>query len=49
MITQRDGTALPAGKHKRQPFPALDAEQVAALQAYAAKHGRRWKSILNNV
>lgn len=25
------------------------AEQEATLQAYAARHGRRWKSILNNV
>ncbi|OAP38739.1 hypothetical protein ATC00_12560 [Sinorhizobium americanum] len=28
-------------------MPPLTAEQQAALQAYAARHGRRWKSILN--
>jgi len=26
----------------------LTPELEAALQAYAARHGRRWKSILNN-
>lgn len=49
MIAGRDGTARPSGKIKRQPRPDLDAEQIAALQAYGARHGRRWKSILNNV
>ncbi|AQS65468.1 MULTISPECIES: hypothetical protein [Rhizobium/Agrobacterium group] len=34
---------------KRERLPPLSGEQEAALQAYAARHGRRWKSILNNV
>lgn len=34
---------------KRERLPPLNPEQEAALQAYAARHGRRWKSILNNV
>ncbi|OWV73556.1 hypothetical protein ATY75_30790 [Rhizobium sp. N122] len=29
-------------------MPPLTPEQEAALQAYAVRHGRRWKSILNN-
>lgn len=49
MIAERDGMARSSGKTRREPLPDLDAEQVAALQAYAARHGRRWKSILNNV
>ncbi|APG86759.1 hypothetical protein [Sinorhizobium americanum] len=32
---------------RREALPPLTAEQQAALQAYAARHGRRWKSILN--
>jgi len=46
MLAER---APQAGKAKRQRLPALDDEQVSACQAYAAKHGRRWKSILNSV
>lgn len=34
---------------KRERLPLLNPEQEAALQAYAARHGRRWKSILNDV
>jgi hypothetical protein len=49
MIAERDGIARSSGKTGRQPLPDLDAEQVAALQAYAARQGQRWKSILNNV
>lgn len=49
MIAERDGAIRPVGRSKRQPLPDLDPEQVAALQRYAARHGRRWKSILNNV
>lgn len=49
LIAERDGADRSAGKLKRQRLPELDAEQVAALQPYAARHGRRWKSILNNV
>ncbi|MUZ74532.1 hypothetical protein GOZ90_17745 [Agrobacterium vitis] len=30
-------------------MPPLTADQVQALQAYAARHGRRWKSVLNRV
>lgn len=36
------------GRCRREVLPPLTAEQQAALQAYAAKHGRRWKSILSN-
>jgi hypothetical protein len=49
MIAVRSGIARSSGMTRRQPLPDLDDEQVAALQAYAARHGRRWKSILNNV
>lgn len=34
---------------KRDPLPPLTPEQEAALQAYAARHGRCWKSVLNHV
>lgn len=34
---------------KRERLPPLTAEQEAALQAYAVRHGRRWKSMLNHV
>ena len=33
---------------KAEKLPPLTAEQIAALQAYAAKHGRTWKSTLQN-
>ncbi|AUX79128.1 hypothetical protein [Sinorhizobium fredii] len=33
---------------RREVMPPLTAEQQAALEAYAARHGRRWKSILSN-
>ena len=36
-------------KPKRQRLPPLNFEQEAAIRDYAAKHGRCWKSILNNV
>lgn len=50
MIAARNGEAsLVLGTSKREWLPPLDLEQEAALHAYAAKHGRRWKSILNNV
>jgi hypothetical protein len=49
MISEREGTAPHPVKQTRQRLPALSTDQVAALLAYAAKHGRRWKSILNNV
>lgn len=32
----------------RAVLPPLTPEQEAALQAYAARHGRRWKSVLSN-
>ncbi|MGN7755556.1 hypothetical protein [Sinorhizobium sp. 22678] len=34
---------------KRERLPPLTAEEEQALQAYAAKHGRRWKWVLNHV
>ena len=49
MIAERDGTACWPSKIERQPLPELDSEQVAALRDYAARHGQRWKSVLNNV
>lgn len=30
-------------------YPELDADEVAALQAFANAHGRKWKSELSNV
>ncbi|MER9961652.1 hypothetical protein NKJ72_11905 [Mesorhizobium sp. M0045] len=29
-----------------EKLPPLSAVELAALQRYAAKHGRRWKSVL---
>ncbi|MFW8642014.1 hypothetical protein ACOJBO_01090 [Rhizobium beringeri] len=49
MIAERNGTELRAAKHRRQQWPAPSDDQEAALQAYAARHGRRWKSILSDV
>lgn len=49
MIAERDGKTPASGKIGKRPLPDLDAEQVAALRDYAIRHGRRWKSILNNV
>lgn len=49
MISERDETAPHLIKQTRQRLPALRNDQEGALLAYAAKHGRRWKSILNNV
>lgn len=49
MIAERNGATLRAAKHGRQRWPALSDDQEAALRAYAATHGRRWKSILSNV
>lgn len=36
-------------RQKRDRLPPLTPEQEAALRAYAARHGRRLKSVLNNV
>lgn len=50
MTVAREGTGAETSvKPRRQRLPPLTPEQVCALQAYAARHGRRWKSILNNV
>ena len=49
MIAERSGMTLRAAKHGRQRWPALSDDQEAALRAYAAKHGRRWESILSDV
>ncbi|MFS8057348.1 hypothetical protein QD357_31805 [Rhizobium sp. BR 317] len=53
LIAQREARPDPRPKVRavrlsRETLPPLTLEQEAALQAYAAKHGRRWKSILNN-
>ncbi|MBX4962656.1 hypothetical protein HJA92_14205 [Rhizobium binae] len=34
---------------RRAKLPPLSVEEEQVLQAYAARHGRRWKSILNRV
>lgn len=49
MISEREGTAPHPEKRTRERLPVLSTDQEAALLAYAARHGRRWKSILNNV
>lgn len=46
LIAERNAMALSSGKTRREALPELDGEQVAALQAYAARHGRRWKASL---
>lgn len=49
MIAERERAALRAVETRRERWPPLNHDQEAALQAYAAKHGRRWKSILSDV
>lgn len=54
LIAEKDATPTAASKvvttwPKREKLPPLTAEEEQALQAYAAKHGRRWKSVLNHV
>ncbi|WP_457578172.1 hypothetical protein [Ensifer adhaerens] len=34
---------------RRETLPPLTKEEEQALQAYAIRHGRRWKSVLNHV
>ncbi|WP_245431824.1 hypothetical protein [Rhizobium sophoriradicis] len=53
LIALREAPADPRPKTRtvrrtRETLQPLTPEQEAALQAYAARHGRRWKSILNN-
>jgi hypothetical protein len=53
LIAQREARPDPRPKVRavrlaREAMSPLTPEQEAALQAYAARHGRRWKSILNN-
>ncbi|APO70012.1 hypothetical protein IE4872_PB00142 (plasmid) [Rhizobium gallicum] len=53
LIALREARADPRPKTRavrrtRETLPPLTPEQEAALQSYAARHGRRWKSILNN-
>ncbi|MBB3302260.1 hypothetical protein FHT72_005909 [Rhizobium sp. BK077] len=53
LITSREAGPYPGPKTRavrrtRGTLPPLTPEQEGALQAYAARHGRRWKSILNN-
>ncbi|WP_245500222.1 hypothetical protein [Mesorhizobium sp. M4B.F.Ca.ET.089.01.1.1] len=52
LIAEREAVSATASSGPR-PKPAklrpLDPEERQALQAYAAKHGRRWKIILNRV
>lgn len=43
-----DASPTRVARCRREVMPPLTADQQAALQAYAAKHGRRWKSILSN-
>ena len=49
LIAARSAMALSSGKTRREALPELDGEQLAALPAHPARHGQRWKSILNNV
>ncbi|AUX79315.1 hypothetical protein [Sinorhizobium fredii] len=54
LIAEKETAPVEAGEGaatlpNRQRLPPLTAEQEQALQAYAAKHGRRWKSVLNHV
>ena len=54
MIAAKEGLAevIPNRRGRvpnRERLPPLTAEQKTGLQAYAVRHGRRWKSILNNV
>ena len=53
LIAQKEARPDPrpkvrAVRRTRETLPPLTVEQEAALQAYAARHGRRWKSILSN-
>ncbi|MCW0001809.1 hypothetical protein OE766_26700 [Pararhizobium sp. YC-54] len=52
LVAEREAMPVTASNGSR-PKPAklrpLDPEEQQALQAHAAKHGRRWKSILNRV
>ncbi|TCN28624.1 hypothetical protein [Sinorhizobium americanum] len=53
LIAQKEARPDPRPKTRavrriRETLPPLTPEQEVALQAYAARHGRRWKSILNN-
>ncbi|AGS24575.1 hypothetical protein [Rhizobium etli] len=51
LIAAKDAVPSPkarVARCRREVLPPLTDEQQAALQAYAAKHGRRWKSILSN-
>lgn len=54
LIAEKEATPTAASKiattrPRRKKLPPLTAEQEQVLQAYAAKHGRRWKSVLNHV
>ncbi len=50
MIAEREGgTELRTGESRRQRWPTPSDDQKAALQAYADRHGRRWKSIISEV
>ncbi|MDQ0563032.1 alkanesulfonate monooxygenase SsuD/methylene tetrahydromethanopterin reductase-like flavin-dependent oxidoreductase (luciferase family) [Rhizobium mesoamericanum] len=54
LIAEQEAVPVPAGAGvaacpRRERLPPLTAEQVQALQAYAARHGRGWKSVLNRV
>lgn len=53
LIALREAPADPRPKTRtvrrtRETLPPLTPEQEAALQVYAARHGRCWKSILNH-
>ncbi|MGD9481091.1 hypothetical protein [Shinella sp. G-2] len=54
LIAEKEATPVAASngtatRHKRERLPPLTEGEEEALQAYAAKHGRRWKSVLNHV
>ncbi|MCD2180334.1 hypothetical protein [Rhizobium sp. C1] len=54
LIAEKEATPTPVSKiattrPKREKLPPLTEDEVQVIQAYAAKHGRRWKSVLNHV
>ncbi|MBP2449633.1 hypothetical protein [Rhizobium leguminosarum] len=54
LVAEKEATSTPARKiaitrPKREKIRPLTADEERVIQAYASKHGRRWKSVLNHV
>lgn len=54
LIAEKEATPTAASKvattrPRREKLPPLTVEEEQVIQAYAAKHGRGWKSVLNHV